>query len=182
MSIRRNKSVFTAIVTLAFMLMLAACSSGNNQSNPGHEGMHMSSSSEVPKGLKEKKNPTFKVGSQAIVKADHMEGMDGAKATIVGAYDTTVYAVTYTPATGGEPIKNHKWVIQEEIKDAGSRALSPGTVVTLEADHMEGMKGAKGTIVSGEHTTVYMIDYSPTTGGKTVKNHKWVTESELSAK
>ncbi len=47
---------------------------------------------------------------------------------------------------------------------------------------MKGMKGAKATIDSAEKTTVYMVDYTPTTGGKKVKNHKWVTESALSAK
>lgn len=51
--------------------------------------------------------------------------------------------------------------------------------MTLEADHMEGMKGATAEIVSSEQTTVYMIDYKPTTGGEEVKNHKWVTENEL---
>lgn len=39
----------------------------------------------------------------------------GAKATIVGAYDTTAYAVTYTPTTGGPVVKNHKWVIESEL-------------------------------------------------------------------
>lgn len=78
-------------------------------------------------------------------------------------------------------MENHKWVIQEEIKDAGNKQLKPGSEVTLEADHMKGMKGAKATIDSAEKTTVYMVDYTPT-GGKKVKNHKWVTEDELSAK
>jgi len=51
--------------------------------------------------LQEAENPTFEVGSQAIIETDHMEGMKGAEATIVGAYDTTAYAVTYTPTDGG---------------------------------------------------------------------------------
>ena len=143
--------------------------------------MH-SGSAEVPKGLKEAKNPTYQVGSQVIVKAHHKKGMYGAKATVVGAYDTTAYVVSYTPTTGGAIVKNHKWVIQEEIKTAGTERLEPGTEVTLEADHMEGMKGAKGTIDSAVRTTVYMIDYTPANGGPIVKNHKWVIESELSVK
>lgn len=49
-----------------------------------------------------------------------------------------------------------------------------------EANHMKGMEGAKGTIDAAEDTTVYMIDYMPTNDGEEVKNHKWVTESELS--
>ncbi|WP_372491900.1 YdhK family protein [Priestia aryabhattai] len=156
--------------------------SNMNKSEMDHSKMNHSTSSEVPEGLQEAKNPKYKVGSQAIMKADHMKGMDGAEATIVGAYDTTAYVVDYTPTTGGEKVTNHKWVIQEEIKDADDKNLKPGTEVTLEADHMKGMKGAKATIDSAEKTTVYMVDYTPTTGGEKVKNHKWVTESELSAK
>ncbi len=45
---------------------------------------------------------------------------------------------------------------------------------------MDGMKGATATIDSAEKTTVYMVDFVPTTGGEEIKNHKWVTESELS--
>jgi hypothetical protein len=153
-----------------------------NHESTDHNSMEHSSSGEVPTGLKVAENPTFKVGSQAIVKANHMEGMSGAKATIVGAYDTTAYVVSYKPTTGGEMVKNHKWVIQEEIKNGGKETLKPGTEVTIEADHMKGMMGATGSIDSAEKTTVYMIDYTPTTGGEMVKNHKWVTESELTAK
>ncbi|WPS88530.1 YdhK family protein [Brevibacillus halotolerans] len=177
------------ILSVATIIALGGC--GNNTSqqstsqpieNINHSDMNHSILSEVPKGLKEAKNPTYPVGSQAIIQADHMPGMKGATATIVGAYDTTAYTVSYTPTTGGQPVKNHKWVVQEEIKNAGTETLKPGTEVTLEADHMPGMKGATAKIDSGEHTTVYMVDYTPTTGGELVKNHKWVTESELSTK
>ncbi|MGG1365097.1 YdhK family protein [Priestia megaterium] len=156
--------------------------SNMNKSEMDHSEMNHSTSGEVPKGLQEAKNPKYEVGSQAVINADHMEGMNGAKATIVGAYDTTVYTVSYTPTTGGKKVTNHKWVIHEEIKDAGGKTFKQGDEVTLEADHMEGMKGAKATIDSAEKTTVYMVDYTPTTGGEKVTNHKWVTESELSAK
>ncbi|MGG0667060.1 YdhK family protein [Lederbergia citrisecunda] len=143
--------------------------------------MNHSGSGEVPANLKVAENPTYEVGSKAIIETDHMKGMKGAVATIVGAYDTTAYAISYTPVTGGERVENHKWVIQEEIKDAGEQQLEPGTEVTVEADHMKGMKGATAEIDSAEKTTVYMIDYTPTTGGEKVTNHKWVTEEELSA-
>lgn len=46
---------------------------------------------------------------------------------------------------------------------------------------MKGMEGAVAEIDSAEKTTMYMIDYTPTTGGEEVTNHKWITESELSA-
>ena len=145
-----------------------------------HGNMDMSSSGEVPEGLKSAENPTYPVGSKAIIQDAHMEGMKGAEATIVGAYDTTVYTISYTPTTGGERVENHKWVIHEELIDAGDAPLEPGTKVKTEASHMEGMEGATVEIDSAEQTTVYMVDFTTTTGGEEVKNHKWVTESELS--
>ncbi|NHC40143.1 YdhK family protein [Bacillus sp. MM2020_1] len=189
----KSKRLVIGFVAFVLMLMLTACANNSNEKNldenknMDHKSMNMdhmnhSSSGEIPKGLKGKNDPTYKVGSQAIIKADHMQGMNDAKATIVGAYDTTAYAVSYTPTTGGEKVNNHRWVIQEEIKNAASDILKPGTEVILEADHMEGMKGATGKIDSAEQTTVYMIDYTPVNGGDKVKNHKWVTESELSTK
>ena len=99
---------------------------------------------------------------------------------IVGAFDTTVYEVSYQPTTGSERVENHKWVTQEEIEEAQDEVIANGTEVTLKADHMEGMDDAPATIEASDKTTLYMIDYKPTTGGDTVKNHKWVTEKELS--
>jgi len=176
-----------AMLSVALMLVLSGCGNNANHNNPSNNNqtgseMNHSTSSEIPRGLKEAKNPTFKMGNQAIIKADHMVGMNGAGATIVGAYDTTAYAVSYTPTSGGERVKNHKWVIQEEIKNAGEKPYQPGTKVVLQADHMNGMNGATAIIDSAEQTTVYMVDYIPTTGGEPVKNHKWVIQSELSTK
>ena len=141
--------------------------------------MDMSGSGEVPEGLKSAESPTYEVGSQAYIQADHMEGMQGAKAKIVGAYDTTVYAISYTPKTGGEKVVDHKWVIHEELQDAGEAPLELGTEVTVNAAHMEDMDGVTAEISSAEETTVYMVDYTPMTGGEEVKNHKWLIESEL---
>src|SRR5690625_4299937 len=145
-----------------------------------HSGMNHSSTGEVPEGLQEADNPTYEVGGQAIIESDHMPGMNGAEATIVGAYDTTVYTISYTPTTGGDPVENHKWVIHEEIEEAGDEPFEPGNEVTLNADHMEVMDGATAVIDSAEETTVYMVDFVATDSGEEVKNHKWVTESELS--
>lgn len=180
------------------VLALSACSDSSSEKDEmddmNHENtdmesgseenmdMNHSGSGEVPEDLKVEDNPTFEVGSKAIIKDDHMEGMKGAEATIVLAFDTVAYTVSYTPTTGGEKVTNHKWVVHEEIEDAGDEPLEVGTEVILEADHMEGMDGAKAEIDSAEQTTVYMINYTPTTGGEEVTNHKWVTESELSAK
>lgn len=199
----KNSSILSIIVVLS--LLLGACSNAANEKKESketdnnantentesadktediegmdHSDMDMSSSGEVPEDLKAAENPTYKVGSKAIINADHMKGMKGAEATIVGAYDTTAYTVSYTPTTGGERVDNHKWVIHEEIPNAGAEPLKPGSEVTLDASHMKGMDGAAAVIDSAEKTTVYMVDFTPTTGGEKVKNHKWVTESELS--
>ncbi|WP_017379100.1 YdhK family protein [Paenisporosarcina sp. TG-14] len=180
------------------VLALTACSDSSSEKDEmddmNQENMDMESGSEenmdmnhsgsgkVPENLKVEENPTFEVGSQAIIEADHMEGMKGAEATIVLAVDTTAYTVSYTPTTGGEKVTNHKWVIHEEVEDSGDEPLEAGTEVILNADHMDGMDGTKADIDSAEQTTVYMIDYTSTTSGEEVTNHKWVTESELSAK
>ncbi|AGY82409.1 YdhK family protein [Carnobacterium inhibens] len=208
----KNRKIYLMVATLATTLTLAACGTGNEETdtassesssstsmNMDDSSMMMSSDSsmmssesgkdmesmmhddsgELPDGLKKAENPKYEVGSTAIIQADHMEGMKGAEATIVGAFDTTVYEVSYQPTTGAERVENHKWVTQEEIEEAGESVIANGTEVTLEADHMEGMDDAPATIEASKTTTIYMIDYEPTTGGDTVKNHKWVTEDEL---
>lgn len=194
--------IFILFISLVSMMTLFACSGNEEEPNTdqppntgletdtkeqtdtesdSHAGMEHSSSGEIPEGLKVAENPTYEVGSHAILETDHMEGMKGAEATIVGAYDTTAYVVSYTPITGGERVENHKWVIREEIENSDKDQLEPGSEVVLKADHMKGMDGATAVIESAEETIIYMVDYTPTTGGEEVKNHKWVTESELSA-
>lgn len=93
-----------------------------------------------------------------------MDGMNGAKATIAGAYDTVVYAIGYKPTDGGEMVKNHKWVIQEELDPVPTKPLQVGDEATVKANHMKGMDGAKATIDEVKETTVYMVDYTPTDG------------------
>ncbi|MCF7620963.1 MULTISPECIES: YdhK family protein [Bacillaceae] len=188
---KRTKLPTILSLFAALFLVLGACSNSDDKSNEEKEenehkehsemDMNHSSSGDVPEGLKAAENPNYEVGSQAIIESGHMESMKGAEATIVGAFDTTAYAISYTPATGGEKVENHKWIIHEEIKDAGEVTYEPGAEVTVNASHMEGMNGAVAEVESAEKTTVYMVDFTPTTGREKVKNHKWVTESELSA-
>lgn len=71
--------------------------------------MNNSSSGEILEGLKVAENPAF-----AIINAEHMPNMKGAEATIIGAYDTTVYMVDYISTTG-EMVKNHKWLVESEL-------------------------------------------------------------------
>ncbi|UAL48267.1 YdhK family protein [Sutcliffiella horikoshii] len=195
-----KKRKLLGALTMAAAITLSGCAAGdneeaapnNNQANNAeeeeshdgghgdHSGMDMSGSGEVPEGLKEKENPTFEVGSTATITEAHMPGMEGAEATIVGAYETTVYSISYDPTDGGERVEDHKWIIHEEVKDAQEEPYEVGDEVEVDADHMEGMQGATATIDSAEETTVYMVDFTLTDSGEEVTNHKWVTESELS--
>ena len=178
------------------LLTLSACSTDTTKSEDDsknnietehstemdHSTMNHSSSGAVPTTLKNAENPKFPVGSTAIITDGHMAGMKGAEATIVGAYDTTAYIISYEPTTGENRVENHKWVIHEELINQGEAPLAPGTEVKTDASHMEGMENATVHIDEAIQTTVYMIDYTSTTNGEVVKNHKWVTEEELEAK
>ncbi|RTR36299.1 DUF1541 domain-containing protein [Robertmurraya yapensis] len=185
----QKKRIGLFLLIGALLFPITACSeeseetadaeNGEHADGTGHKHMDMSSSGEVPEGLKEAENPTFEVGSKAVIESDHMAGMKGAEAKIVGAYSTTVYAISYIPTNGGDKVDNHKWVIHEELLDAGDELLAPGEEAKTDASHMEGMADATVTIDTAEDTTVYMIDFT-TADGQVVKNHKWVTESELS--
>ena len=196
---RKRLTMTLAAGVLGGALLLTGCSSGDqdpSKAGPHHGGSSSTSSpassdggmdhssmehpmdgDPAPAGIEKAASPKYPVGTQVILTADHMMGMDGAKATIVGAYDTYTYAVNFTPTTGGDPVKDHKWVVQEEIEDAGDQRIADGTEVTLEAEHMKGMKGAKATIASSTDETVYMVDYEA--GGMKMTNHKWVVESEI---
>ena len=194
-----NRKLMTGMIALFLTVVLAACGgnddtgSNNNTDKDNdssensemdkesdHSDMDPSSSGEVPDDLAKTEDPKYPVGSEAKIEADHMKGMKGATATIEGAYDTTAYAITYTPTDGGDKVENHKWVIHEEIKNAEKQPYKQGDEVVVEADHMKGMKGATAEIDSAEDTTVYMVNYEDTDTGEKVENHKWVTEDELS--
>lgn len=198
----KNKLRISILALLT--IILAACggneeSASTNETNPeneshenrkmnkegsndhsSHEEMNHSGSSDIPESLEEAEDPAYPVGSQAMINAEHMPGMKGAEATISGAFNTTVYSVTYQPTTGGEAVENHKWVVHEEIENNDDEPFQPGDKVILDADHMEGMDNAEAVIETVEHTTVYMVDYTDTETGEQVTYHKWVTESELS--
>ncbi|WP_421385020.1 DUF1541 domain-containing protein [Bacillus salacetis] len=198
------KNIILVLVTL-LIITLAACGTNNQDKagksksgseaeesqqghtgheaageNDSHEGMEHAGSGEEPEGMIEAASPKYEVGSNVIIDNEHMPGMKGAEATIVGAYDTTVYRVSYDPVTGGDRVEKHEWVVHEELKDAGDEPFKPGEEVTIIAEHMEGMKGAAAIIDTAEQTTVYVVDYTPQNGSEIVKNHLWVTEDELS--
>ncbi|MEO9249072.1 YdhK family protein [Citricoccus nitrophenolicus] len=130
-----------------------------------------------PAGIEPAAGPAYPVGTTVTLTADHMPGMQGAEATITGAFDTTAYSVTYTPTTGGEPVVDHRWVVHEELQDPAEPPLESGTQVVLEAEHMAGMQGAEATIESSTDETVYMVDL--TMDGIQMTNHQWVVDSEI---
>jgi hypothetical protein len=187
-----HKKLAMGIVSIA--LLLVGCSTNSEDTKTqtettkqtenatsDHSQMNHTSTAEIPEGLKTAENPIYPVGSKAIIKEGHMEGMKDAEATIVGAYDTTVYSVSYTPTGGGERVWNHEWVIHEEINDAdaGQESYDVGTEVTLNTDHVKGMKDSTAIIESAQRMNVYVVDYAPTNGGEKITNHMWVVESEL---
>lgn len=185
----KHRNLFMALIA-AITFVLAACGmdDGTSEESAGtesekeemsHSEMDHSSSGEVPEDLEEAENPKYPEDSQAVIQATHMKGMEGATATVTGAFDTTVYTVTYTPTTGGEEVQDHKWVVHEEIEDAGEETFEKGDEVVLNANHMKGMEGATATIDSAKDTTVYMVSYTDTETGDEVEHHKWVTEEEL---
>lgn len=186
---KRRLGTMLAAGAVGTVLLLTGCaaSDGNPPTPPsstghggheGHGGMdHPADGGPVPEGMVEVADPRFPVGSQVVLTADHMHGMEGATATVVGAYDTYTYSATYRPTTGGALVEDHRWVVQEEIVDAGRDRIPNGATVTLAADHMSGMDGAEATIVSSTAETVYVVDYAA--DGMTMTNHKWVTESEM---
>ncbi|TQE92047.1 DUF1541 domain-containing protein [Ureibacillus sp. FSL K6-8385] len=150
----------------------------NMDGKEGHADVTHSTWGKIPEGLKEAKNPKFKVGDKVIINAAHDADMQGSEGTVVGAYESTVYSITYTSTTGVQE-ENKKWFVREEIEPLGEKTLNIGDRVIIEADREEGMKGAEGTIDTAEETVVYMVDYVNKDGEK-VENYQWLKESELS--
>lgn len=165
------KKILMGATILLLSLTLGACSTSNKSA---HESI--TSTDKLIKA----ENPKYEVGSKVIINTDHMEGMNGAEGTVSGVYDTTVYAVNYR-SSDGEEVRNHKWIIKEELENGEEVNYSIGDEVILKNGHMSSMggEGMKGEIVEVVQGPVYMIDYKPTNGEKEVKNHQWVIESEL---
>lgn len=59
-------------------------------------------------------NAPLEEGTEVVLDADHMAGMDGAEATIDSSTDETVYMVDFT--MDGMKMTNHKWVVESEIQ------------------------------------------------------------------
>lgn len=146
-----------------------------------HTMMEHDDEGRLPGNIKIEREPTYQVGDDATLLEGHMPGMEGATVTIIAAFDTVAYEISYDPTDGSERVENHRWIVHEEIADEGAEPYQVGDEVLVEAYHMPGMEGATAMIDAVSDTTVYLIDYIDTETGETVINHKWVTEEELSA-
>ena len=80
----------------------------------GQEHMHAKDGGPAPEGIAAAEKPTYPVGTQVTLTTDHMEGMEGAEATIDSSTDETVYMVDMT--MDGMEMTNHKWVVESEIE------------------------------------------------------------------
>lgn len=166
-----KKLLHVLVILLALVLSVPALA---------HEGMDHHATSPTD-SFTPALNPSYPVGTQAVVNADHMPGMKGAVATISGAFDTILYAINYTRADTGEPVEDHRWVIHEEIADHGTEPYKPGDTVTLLPGHISGMggEGVHAQIVQALPGVAYMVDFIPLDGSEPVTNHQWVSEDEL---
>ena len=144
----------------------------------GHADVTHSTWGKIPEGLKEAKNPKFKVGDKVIINAAHDDDMQGSEGTVVGAYETTVYSISYKSTTMASRKKTRNGLCGKKSSPLAKK-LDVGSKVIIEADREEGMKGAEGVIDTVEETVVYMVDYVNKEGEK-VENYQWLKESELS--
>ena len=147
--------------------------------NGAHGAMEMHSMTPVDR-LTPAVDPMYPVGAQVVIETDHMVAMMGAKGVVSGAFHTTLYAVDYTASNGTE-VKNHRWVVSEEIVGGADKTFEVGDTVTLGQGHMESLGGAglSAVIVQVVDGPAYMVDYDPTDGSARVVNHQWVAEFEL---
>lgn len=186
-----NRKWKMGVISLTAFLVLAACKDESGKDvtheetmgeetgeSTEHAQMNSSASGELPENLREAEDPKFPVGSNVLISAEYTDGKQAVEGIVAGAYETAAYMVSYEPSNGGENVENYKWVIHEEIEEAGPDLFARGEKVVLNASHMAGMHGANAYIEAVEATTVYMIDY-PSLSGEKTENHKWVIEEEL---
>ncbi|WP_057769457.1 DUF1541 domain-containing protein [Lactobacillus selangorensis] len=149
--------------------------------------MNANQNEQVPlDGLEPAVDPCYEKGDQVTLLVDHVMAhmimkMKGAPATIVAGYHTRAYAVDFYTTNDHTFVKDHKWIIQREIKGEtdDSPALANGTEITMEAAHMPGMKGAKATIVDSADENIYIVDVPPYQGQQAMMNHRWFLQSEM---
>ncbi|AXY25491.1 hypothetical protein CL176_05470 [Suicoccus acidiformans] len=152
---------------------------GHGHGHAHHHGdMEHNRNETKPINMTEVENPKYPVGSKVIITDAHMDIMQDVEAEVSGAYDTTLYTVTYDD--GSMVMADHKWVVQEEIESAND-SYEIGDAVILKAQHMEGMEGQEAVITGKFRGPAYMVNFEPNDGSEPFTNHKWVSEIEITA-
>ncbi|MDG5473178.1 DUF1541 domain-containing protein [Jeotgalibacillus sp. ET6] len=204
---KRNYKFLTASVALSTVLVAGGCSdpeensgdeaseggdeivetgedgTANPQPNESFEGIELSGDGEIPEGLEGAEDPAYGEGDTVTINASHIAGMEGAEGTIVSAFDTNAYSVSYDRSDSSERVENYQWVIDEEIRGGSNEgSYAEGEEVELSTERIEGMYEANAVIEAiEEDATVYMVDFSLTESEDTALNYKWLLEKELSA-
>lgn len=178
-----KRVMFICSVTAA--LLLAGCDESKKPYEPKLDREHNTEMKSLPgeQGFSDYKaadKPTFAIGSQVIINSAHTKGMKDAKATVVGAFDTVAYSVSYISTAGNQQVTDYKWLVNEELVDENDVAFAVGDKVVTSAAHDPGMKNAEVTIETVRPTTVYVVDYVDTENSKKINNYRWLIEDELS--
>lgn len=179
-----NKQFTISATTLLLATGAAASTSfihTDSMNNMSSSAKTMSSSTSDTSHLKMDKNAKYKDNAKVTVKADHMAGMKNAKGMVVHAYDTPLYEVQYKNTQSGKEVMHHKWLVKSDFKDSDKKDKK-GDTITITTDHMPGIKNAKGKIIKVHKGPTYEINYTNTETGKSVMNHKWITQDELKSR
>lgn len=105
---------------------------------------------------------------------------------LVGVSAPTIYTTFAQEETESTEQMDHAMMEHDDegrlpanIKLDRESTYKAGDTVLVNADHMPGMNGAEGVIVAAFDTVAYEVTYTPTDGGETVANHKWVVHEEI---
>jgi hypothetical protein len=160
-----------AILLTAWMLGLTAPAMAQGPADPG--------ALTPPEAFTPAEDPIYPVGTRVVLAADHLPGMEGAEAVVSAAFDTVLYAVSYTRTDTGEQVLWQRWVAHEEIEGAAGLPYEAGSIVTLKAGFAPGMEGAQAEIVEVLTGTAYMADFEASDGSGPVEGYRWLSEEEI---
>lgn len=130
-----NRRITFAALALTSGLTLSACGNGADEASTATAPPASSSSEPAdhtpagpdahqhpadggppPEGIATAAEPTFPVGTDVVLIADHMPGMDGATATIDSSTQEPAYMVDVHSEE--MTMTNHKWVTESEVRPA----------------------------------------------------------------
>ncbi|GHU63625.1 hypothetical protein FACS189418_7280 [Clostridia bacterium] len=92
---------------------------------------------------------------------------------------TTTTATTSISTSSTSTHGEHSGEIPNGMQNAANPAFPVGSTISVTADHVNGGKVTKATVVKAFDTTALQVNYTPTDGGSPVIDHKWVVLEEL---